>query len=462
MSDAAPALRVAIVGSGPAALYVAAELAAAAPASSVNMIERLPTLGGLARAGVAPDHYERRRVIEAYERLARRTGRFRFFGNVEVGRHISHAELLAHHDAVIYATGAFAPRQLNLPGESLPGCFNSRDWVAWYNGHPDFANLPVRLDEERAVVVGNGNVALDIARILLLDAQALAQSDLAPEIRPRFARSAIREVRVLGRRGPAQAAFSFTELEALGRMPQVQVCVDRQQIDDADWPATDFAANLKRHCLLHYADSVHDSGKKRLILDFGVEPVECLGHSRLQEVRLRRRPIGGARADGADDMNPQTETVPAGLLIQAVGFRGQRLSGLPFDESSATIPHAAGRVLSAPGRRPLPGVYVCGWIKRGPRGPIGSNKPCAQETVHALLADARAGGLPVPETRAGDFIALLAERQPDLVDDRGWNAIDQHERRSAADRGPRTKLSRLETLLQVARHGQSPANPPAA
>ena len=447
-------LDVAIVGTGPAALYTAAELVKLSdPLVYVNLFERLPTIGGLARAGVAPDHADRRRVIDEYQRQARRGGRLRFYGNVEMGRDISHAELLEYHDAVIYAVGASASQPLNIPGEHLPGCHGSSEFVAWYNGHPDAADLAVSLDCEHAVVIGNGNVALDVARILLKSSEALASSDMAAHAREALARSRIREVSIIGRRGPAQAAYSHPELLELGEMEDVSLEVDPDELSEAQWNQDDFHAKLKRGSLETYAKSADSTCSRRLALRFLQSPVEILGHDRVEGLRLVRN-----RLVAADDgclkavATQQLATLPAGLVIHATGYRGIPLAGLPFDERKGIVPNTEGRVLTAAGGNPVPGAYVVGWIKRGPRGVIGSNKFCARQTVRALIDDLAKGRLMQAAKPASEIEHLLRERQCRIVTFRGWKNIDRHERANAQGGQARSKLVRVQDMLRVAEH----------
>lgn len=445
-------LDIAIVGTGPAALYAAAELVKLGdPPVYVNLFDRLPTLGGLVRAGVAPDHADRRRVIEEYQRQARSGGRLRFYGNVEIGRDITHAELLEHHDAVIYAVGASASQSLNVPGEHLPGCHGSSQFVAWYNGHPDGADLDVSFDCERAVVIGNGNVALDVARILLKSSAALASSDMAGHARVALAKSRIREVCVVGRRGPAQAAFTHPELRELGDIDDVSVVVDPDDLAGAQWGLSDFDATQKRAMLEAYSRSVDGGRARRLVLRFLQSPIEVFGRDRVEGIRLVRNQLVASADGGLKAVARQrTEDLAAGLLVHAIGYRGKPLADLPFDDGKGIVPNRDGRVLNGPVGDVMPGAYVVGWIKRGPRGVIGSNKVCARQTVRALIEDASAGRLARPAKPASAIETLLRERQCTVVDFQGWRQIDRHERARAQDGQPRNKLVRVDDMLRVA------------
>ncbi len=447
-------LDVAIVGAGPAALYAAAELVKLGdPPVYVNLFDRLPTLGGLVRAGVAPDHADRRLVIDTYQRQARSGGRLRFHGNVEIGRDITHAELLEHHDAVIYAVGASASQALNVPGKHLPGCHESSRFVAWYNGHPDAADLDVSFDCERAVVIGNGNVALDVARILLKSGSALASSDIAEHAREALAHSRIREVCVVGRRGPAQAAFTHPELRELGELDDVSVVVDPDDLSGARWDQGNFDATLKRATLEAYSKSGDETRARRLVLRFLQSPIEVLGRGRVEGIRLVRNQLVASEDGGLKAVaSQQTEDLAAGLVVHAIGYRGKPLADLPFDDGRGIVPNRDGRVLVLDDDV-MPGAYVVGWIKRGPRGVIGSNKACARQTVRALVEDAAAGRLAQPAKPASAIEALLRERQCKVVDFQGWRNIDRHERAHARDGQPRNKLVRLDDMLRVGASG---------
>lgn len=445
-------LRVALVGAGPAALYAAAELATLDDRLvQVNLFDRLPTIGGLARAGVAPDHAERRRVIDAGLRQARRAGRLRFFGNVEIGTHLSHDELRQHHHAVIYAVGASGAQPLEVPGAQLPGCLDSSRFVGWYNGHPDCMDLAVPLDAERAVVIGNGNVALDVARMLLTDDSLLARSDIAAHAREALRRSAIRHVCVIGRRGPAQATFTHPELSELATLAGVQVSMDAAELRDVAWPEADFQSGLKRATLERYARSGGSTDPRKLELRFLRSPVEILGRDRVEGVRLvRNRLVADSAGRLRAEAGAEEEVLAAGLVVHAIGYRAAAVPGLPFDPIRAVVPNDGGRVLDPSGKEHLAGSYVVGWIKRGPRGVIGSNKTCARQTVQALAADARGGRLSPPVRAAGELEGLLRQRGCHVVDFHGWGRIDRHERAQALGEQPRLKLTRIDAMLRVA------------
>jgi ferredoxin/flavodoxin---NADP+ reductase len=453
-------LRVAVVGAGPAGFYAAERILKAQDLTAeVEMLERLPTPWGLVRAGVAPDHPNIKAVSRVYEKTARLPG-FRFFGNVEIGRDITHDELAAHHHAVLYAIGSPTDRRLGIPGEELPGSHAATEFVAWYNGHPDYCDYQFDLLCERAVVVGNGNVALDVARMLALTNEELTRTDIADYALEALSHSRIREIVVLGRRGPAQAAYTNPELRELGELTDADVIVDPADVEldshsraflDSD--AADITVKRNVEIVSEYAHREPSGKHKRLVLRFALSPVEIVGSERVEAIKVARNELV-AGADGRVTAKPteRTETIEAGLLLRSIGYKGTPLKGVPFDEGRATIHNVHGRVTDPGTGEPVPGVYTAGWIKRGPSGVIGTNKKCAQETVTSLLKDLEAGGLPQPLAGGAELERLVAERQPDAIEYAGWEAIDAHERGLGEPHGrPRVKLTRLEELLQASR-----------
>jgi ferredoxin--NADP+ reductase len=472
MNDESP-IRIAVVGSGPAGFYAAGHLLKHGTGEGsvdieVDMLERLPTPWGLVRSGVAPDHPKIKSVTRIYEKTAAHP-RFRYFGNVTFGEHVSREDLLAHYHAIVYATGSPSDRPLGIPGEDLPGSHAATEFVGWYNGHPDHTDLEFDLlSAERAVVVGNGNVAIDVARMLVLAPEELAPTDTADHALEVLARSSVREVVIVGRRGPAQAAFTNPELLELGELADADVIVDEAELERAlaiadPQAEEDITSRRNVEILRSYAAQPPKGHDKRIVLRFLLSPVSLLadeqGHLGAVELvrnELVTTPDGGLRALATDE----AETIAAGLAFRAIGYRGIPLPGVPFDERSAVIPNEAGRVLDPESGAQLAGEYVVGWIKRGPSGVIGTNKKDAQETVDAMLADlapasnGTGGGRTPhsPSTPDADAIEeLLRERQPELVTYSGWEAIDRHERALGEPAGrPRVKLTRIDELLRVA------------
>jgi len=449
VSAAAP-LRVAVVGSGPAGFYAADALLKSDLDVEVDLIDRLPTPWGLVRLGVAPDHENIKAVSRAFERVAKRPG-FRFFGNVEVGRDVTHDELARLYDAVVYSVGAQTDRRMGIPGEDLPGSWSATQLVAWYNGHPDFQELPFDLDVERAVVVGNGNVAIDVARMLALTAEELAGTDTVDAAVEAIVDSRLREIVMLGRRGPVQAAFTPPELGELGELAGADVVVDAAdlELDAASAAALEEDRERARRnveLLREYAARPAGGKPRTIRLRFLVSPVAILGDERVEAVEVvRNRLEQDERGRIVAVPTDERETIPCGIVFRSVGYRGVPLPGLPFDEGRATLRNDGGRVV-ADGGAPIPGVYAAGWIKRGPTGVIGTNKKDATETVEALLADAREGRL----VRAGDrrLEELLRERGFRFVDYDGWEAIDAAERAAGEPLGrPRVKLATWDGLL---------------
>jgi ferredoxin--NADP+ reductase len=357
-------LRVAIVGSGPAAMYAADEILTIADAR-VDIYERLPVPYGLVHSGIAPDHRRTRRIARQLDAIAANP-RLRIHLGVEVGADLGHEQLLGAHDAVIYAVGAAADRRLAIPGAELAGVVSARQFVAWYNGHPDHADRGFDLAHRRAVIVGNGNVALDVARILTVDPELLAGTEIAPVALEALRASQIEEVVIVGRRGPEEAAFTLPELVGLSATPGIVLAVPPADLGGA-------AAGDPKVELLRSLAAGDGHRGRRITLRFGLSPERVLGEDA----------VTALRCDG--------ETFDAGLLVTSIGYRGMPVAGLPYDESTGTIPNADGRVLDPTTGAPLPGVYVVGWIKRGPTGFIGTNKSCSQDTVQILVEDHNAG-----------------------------------------------------------------------
>ncbi len=449
-------IRIAVVGAGPAGFYAAGHLLKDAEGRiEVDMLERLPTPWGLVRSGVAPDHPKIKSVTRIYEKTAAHP-RFRYFGNVELGLHVTREELLAHYHAIVYATGSPADRPLGIPGEELPGSWAATDFVGWYNGHPDHPDLEFDLTCERAVVIGNGNVALDVARMLVLSHEALSLTDVANHALHTLEHSVVREVVVLGRRGPAQAAFTNPELLELGELDGADVIVDPAELERAlavPDPAVDKISEGNVRILREFARRPPRGEQRRVVLRFLLSPIELLPdeQGRVEAVRVARNelvaaPDGRLRAQATEEY----ETIPAGLVFRAIGYRGVALPGVPFDERSGVIHNERGRVLGADG--PLPGEYAVGWIKRGPTGVIGTNKKDAQETVDAILGDLASGLLPEPPLPdPEELLSTLRARQPELITYAGWSEIDRHERSLGEPSGrPRVKLTRIEEMLRVA------------
>ena len=449
--------RIAIVGAGPAGAFTASQLRRHGSWADIDLIERLPTPWGLLRAGVAPDHQEIKRLDETFDRTIFRAG-CRFYGNVAVGTDVAHTDLMRRYHAVVYAVGAQTDRALGIPGEELPGSLPATAFVGWYNGHPDYCDLAPDLSHETAVVIGNGNVAADVARLLTRDPDELARTDVADHALAALRASAVRRVVVLGRRGPAQAAFTNAELRELGRMAGVEVVVEpaEAQLDPVseEWLAEEgtFTARRNVERLKEYAAAGRDASAGRTIeLRFLRSPAAIRGTDHVEGIdvvtnEITRDERGVLRARPVSEA---TETIPCGLVLRSVGYQAVPLPDVPFDERSYVLPNDRGRVLDLDTGEAIPGVYAVGWIKRGPTGILGTNKRDAEETVRALVEDLQAGRLnePVEEGTVED----LLQGRDDVVTAAGWSAIDRHELAAgAAGERPRVKLAAREELLGVA------------
>ncbi|WP_300009230.1 FAD-dependent oxidoreductase [Pseudonocardia sp.] len=451
---------MAVVGSGPAGAFAAAQLLATPGAAiEVHVFDRLPTPWGLVRAGVAPDHPKIKSVTRVFERNALLPG-FHLHGNVHVGRDVSHDELVGHFHAVLYATGAPDDRRLGVPGEELAGSHSATEFVGWYNGHPDVAGAHFDLSARRAVVVGNGNVALDVVRMLALDTDELARTDIADAALDALAASRVEEIVVLGRRGPADAAFTTPELRELGRIADCEVVVDPADLaaDAVGGTGGSFGPRVADNLevLAEYAARRPAGTRRRIVLRFRVFPVELTGTGRVTGVRLGHNElVGPAGGPSVPVPTGRLSVVDAGLVLRSIGYVGRAVPGVPFDAATGRIDNVRGRVRDPVSGTPLPGVYTAGWIKRGPSGVIGTNKKCAQETVSLLVEDLVAGRLhgrsPDPAERLLD---RLGRRGVEVVSREGWSAIDAHERALGEPLSrPRVKLVHLDALLSRAAAG---------
>ncbi|MDH6198364.1 ferredoxin--NADP+ reductase [Mycobacterium frederiksbergense] len=434
-------LTVAIVGSGPAAMYAADELLTQRGVR-VNVFEKLPTPYGLVRAGVAPDHQSTKWVTRLFDTIGKQSG-FQFFLNVEVGKHLSYADLLEHHHAVLYAVGAPNDRRLDIDGMGLPGTGTATEMVAWVNGHPEFTDLPVDLSHERVVIVGNGNVAFDVARMLTTDPDVLARTDISDHALAALRASKVSEVVVAARRGPAQSAFTLPELIGLTATCDVVLDEADHQLVAADLAQeTDPLTRNKLEILAKLGDASAPITRPRIRLAYRFTPQRVLGDARVTGIEFG--------VTGTDE----SRTLDAGLVLTSIGYRGKAIDGLPFDDAAAVVPNEGGRVAEA--GIPVPGAYVAGWIKRGPTGFIGTNKSCAAETVHNLVADYNAGVLTDPVHRPAALEKLVRARQPDVVDAAGWQAIDAAEIARGGEDRPRDKFTSVTDMLAAAATAPKP------
>ena len=436
-------LTVAIVGSGPAAMYAADELLTE-HGVRVNVFDRLPTPYGLVRAGVAPDHQSTKRVTKLFDRIARRRG-FRFYLNVEVGSDLTHDDLLAHHHAVLYAVGAPNDRRLDVEGMGLPGTGTATEVVAWINGHPEYTDLPVDLSHERVVIVGNGNVAFDVARILTTDPDYLASTDISDHALAALRDSRVTEVVIAARRGPADSAFTLPELIGLTSTCEVVLDASDHDLVLRDLAqASDPLTRNKLEILSKLGDASAPATRPRIRLTYQLTP---------------KRVSGDGHAEGLEFTVTGTDAVrrlSAGLVLTSIGYRGKPIRDLPFDESAAVVPNDGGRVVDPLTNDPVRGSYVAGWIKRGPTGFIGTNKSCAGQTVHNLVADYNRGLLTDPVSKPAALDKLVRSRQPDVIDAAGWKAIDAAEIARGGEDRPRDKFAAIADMLAAAAAAPAP------
>jgi ferredoxin--NADP+ reductase len=452
-------VRVAVVGSGPAGFFTSEELLKQ-DGFEVDLYDALPTPFGLVRAGVAPDHPKIKTVTRRYEKTAQ-TPRFRFFGGVELGSDVGRDELLERYHAVVYAVGTRDDNRLAIAGEDRPGSHPATEFVAWYNGHPDHADREFDLSAQTAVVVGNGNVALDVARMLVLHPAEVAVTDTADHAVDALARAQVERVVVLGRRGPAQASFTTPELLELAELKRADVLVDPREVEldehSAEWLEREGGAVVRKkvEILQEYARRPATGKSHRVELRFLRSPLEVVGDgpggatTGLRVVRNRIEPNG--RGNLRAVATGEEELIECGLVLRSIGYRGRPLPGVPFDERRGLIRNDGGRVTSDDGV-PLPGEYAAGWVKRGPSGVIGTNKKCATDTVARLLEDATSGHLNAPADTDRDAIEpWLRSRVPGLVTWAGWKAIDDHEVAAGEPQSrPRVKLVRVPEMVAVA------------
>ena len=454
-------LRVAIIGSGPAGFYVVERLFREQGLHvEIDMFDELATPFGLVRGGVAPDHQKIKSVVRVYDRAARQPN-FRFYGNVRYGRDIHLSDLKAHYHQLCFTTGAQTDRSLGIPGEELQGSHAATEFVAWYNGHPDYRDRSFDLSGESAAVIGVGNVAIDVARILCRSHEELAVTDIADYALESLRRSNIRNVYLIGRRGPAQAAFTNPEIKEMGELADadVEILPEEARLDplsQADVDAhPDKALIRKIEILQSYAGRSPTGKSRRLSIRFLLSPTELIGDAegRVCAIRLAKNELYADDGALRPRPNGEHETIPADIVFRSVGYLGVPLPGIPFDERRGVIPNDRGRVLTADRKAPVGGVYASGWIKRGPSGVIGTNKPDAAETVERMLEDLRSGAVmdPArPDVAAAE--GLVRQRQPDYVSYEDWLRLDGIETARGKESGrPRVKLTRTADMIAALR-----------
>jgi ferredoxin--NADP+ reductase len=456
-------LRVAIIGAGPAGFYAAEALLKQKDLTvTIDFFNRFPTPFGLVREGVAPDHQSIKSVVRIYDKIAS-DPRVRYFGNVTFGTDVRHDDLKPLYDQIVYAVGAQTDRRMNIPGEDLKDSYPATAFVGWYNGHPDYRDLQFDLGHERVIVVGNGNVAMDVARVLVTDPEELAKTDMADYAIDALRKSKVREVVMLGRRGPAQAAFTNAELKEFGELAGVKVVIDPADLEldkesEADL-AEDKIAARNVDILRQFAARTDWAGDRTIRMRFLVSPVEIIAdeHGEVKAVKIEKNRLvldsnGGLRAKGTGVF----ETLDAGMILRSVGYRGVPLNGVPFDEASFTISNIAGRVVRAQEGEPVLGEYAVGWAKRGPSGVIGTNKPDAVSTVAAMVEDlATLQGIPDANRDPSKVVELLRRHKPDFVTYADWKVLDAYELARGQEQGrPRVKVTSVPEMLEIIRQGR--------
>jgi ferredoxin--NADP+ reductase len=456
-------LRIAIIGAGPAGFYASETLLKQRDlVLTIDIFNRFPTPFGLVRDGVAPDHQSIKAVVRVFDKILA-DPRVRFFGNVTYGVDIHHQDLKQFYDQIIYAVGAQADRRMGIPGEEMSNVFPALSFVGWYNGHPDYGDLPIDLSGARAVVVGNGNVAMDVTRMLVLSPDALQKTDIADHALEKLRKSKVREVVLLGRRGAAQAAFTTPEIKELGKLEGVDVVVDPANIELdpaslADIEA-DRTAKANLECLRGYAARTEHTAPRRITIRFLASPAEIMGvNGQMTGVKIEHNelvvdPNGGLRSKGTGTF----ELIEAGLVLRSIGYRSVPIEGVPFDHATSTINNIAGQVVHPNTGEVVPGEYVVGWAKRGPTGLIGNNKPDSAATVGAMLAD-----LPTLQGIRDDLrdpsrmVALLRERGIDYVTYQDWKILDRYEVATGSEQGhPRVKVTSVPAMMAVIHQGRS-------
>lgn len=448
-------LHVAIVGSGPSGFYAAEALLKARPDLKVDMFDRLPTPFGLVRGGVAPDHPKIKQVILVYDRIAR-ADRFSYIGNIEVGTHVGVDRLREAYNAVILACGASADRRLDIPGEDLSGSHTATEFVGWYNGHPDFRDRSFDFSCESAVVIGQGNVAADVARILATPVEVLANTDIAGHALDALSRSRIRDILVIGRRGPAQAKFTAVELKEFASIKDCAAVADPDDLtlnaeSEAEIAATSGDECRKNVALFRaFASAAPGQPSRRVHFRFFESPIRVCGERSVEAIELARNRLEGPAFRQAAVATGSIRRLACGLIFRSVGYRGLPVPGVPFDQHAGTIPNVKGRCID--GGTPLAGLYVTGWIKRGPTGIIGTNRADSVQTVAAVLEDFQAAAQPRKPGVRGIAAALDAGGTR-ITNYAEWQRIDCAEQARGRPRGkPREKFTRIGEMLECLDH----------
>lgn len=458
-SESSP-LRIAIIGSGPSGFYAADHLQKQKTLTvEIDMFERLPTPFGLVRGGVAPDHQKIKSVTKLYDRIAKKES-FRFFGNVTFGKDFSHADLQKYYHAVIYAVGSSSDNKLGIPGEGLKGSNPATDFVGWYNAHPDYRDLEFDLSVEAIAVIGIGNVAMDVVRILARSQDELDKTDIASYAQKALANSNVKRIYILGRRGPAQAAFTNPEIRELGEMQDAEIIVSQRDLELDEASKAYLAStevdrkDVRNMEILRDLVAREAEGKdKQIILHFLTSPIEIVGEDKVEAIKVVRNELyikatGKIRSRATDE----TDIIPVGMVFRSVGYKGVALPGVPFYEQWGIIPNNEGRVVKEFGSdEQVIGDYVVGWIKRGPSGIIGTNKPDSVATVNKLLEDLETGKTWTPEKPSrDDFEQFITAKKPDYITYADWQIIDSIEvERGELEGRPRVKFTEISAMLEA-------------
>ena len=442
---------VAIVGSGPAGFFAAQAFLSADTPIQVDMYERLPVPFGLVRYGVAPDHQKLKSVTAVFEATAAHAD-FQFLGNVTVGQDVSFEDLTAAYDAVVVATGAISDRKLSIPGEDLPGSVSATEFVSWYNGHPDFRDREFDLSHPNVVVIGNGNVALDVSRILAKTPEELAASDICEHALDALSKSKVTDIFVVGRRGPLQASFSIRELREFSTLADVEPVFDPAEIEASDASSEELEEASRMIGILKgfaHPDAPRKAAR-RVHFRFLLSPVEIQGKDAAETVVFSNCQLEGEAFKRRAIPTDSQSSIPAGLVLRSVGYRGTALPGVPFDEGSGTVPSLHGRIVDADCEA-IPKLYTAGWIRRGPSGIIGTNRECATETAEAALADLGAAPKNNDPALRAELLLRLGRGKLAKIDLAGWHRIDQMERKAGEACGkPREKLTSIPEMLEAA------------
>ncbi|MGL4611654.1 MAG: FAD-dependent oxidoreductase [Trueperaceae bacterium] len=451
--DATHPLRVLVVGAGPSGFYTAEALLKDLQDVSVDLLDRLPTPYGLVRYGVAPDHQKIKSVTKMYEKTSQ-DPRFRFLGNVNFGSDITHAEAKQHYHAIVYTVGASADRNLGIPGENFSGSMSATEFVAWYNGHPDYCDRIGNLDAHHVAVVGMGNVAVDVTRILAKSVDELRTTDIADHALDVLKNSKVTDIYMLGRRGPAQAKFTTKELRELGELENADIVVNPTELELSEASVASIADDpgMKKNIeiLQEFSRKPLEGKPRRVHIRFLVSPVELLGDNNVKELKLERNRLDDSlNALGTGEF----ETLPMEMVLRSVGYKGVALHDVPFDTKRGVIPHHEGRVLDAPGGNPVIGEYVAGWIKRGPSGVVGTNKACASDTVKVLVAEKDTlPSISASHAKPEAVDTLLEDKGVRFINFKHWQALDAHEQKLGAEQGrPRVKVTKIEQMLELAK-----------